>query len=215
MSKNMNKKMIVVTKDYPNVKYEEPDVYPVDGDSSSESDERASAILGMLYHNYLEAEEQETTIPIDHSRTFCEEDHGYAQITWENGDVHRYFLTETQEIPGFEDTEYSDDDVKNKEDEDIPWSGQVLSLSTVHVMPETVDFLANPINSDMLQIFPNRDSCVMHVTDAESALKYDLPLCLKDCIRYAWKHDCPWIYFGLSGKERPGLPTYRSAWDKI
>lgn len=96
-----------------------------------------------------------------------------------------------------------------------PWCGQVLRLSTVHILPEDVDFLAQPMNSDKLQIFPNNDSCVMHITDAEEVLEHDLPLCVKDCIRYAWKKGYPWIYFGYEGKEQAGLPTYRSAWDRI
>lgn len=64
-------------------------------------------------------------------------------------------------------------------------------------------------------VFPNNDSCVMHITDAEEVLEHDLPLCVKDCIRYAWKKGYPWIYFGYEGKEQAGLPTYRSAWDRI
>ena len=99
--------------------------------------------------------------------------------------------------------------------EGIPWREQVLRLSTVHIQPEAVDFLAEPMNSDKLQIFPNNGSCVMHITDAEDALEYDLPLCVKDCIRYAREKGCPWIYFGYEEKEQPGLPTYHSAWDRV
>lgn len=208
--------MIVITKDYAEGKYEIPDVYPVKGDINSDCDkERASAILGMLYQKYLETEEQESAIPIDHKRTFCEKADGYAQITWENGDVHRYFLTDSQDVPGFEDSCTGYEDANTNKMEVAPWCGQVLPLSTVHILPEAVDFLAQPMNSDKLQIFPNNDSCVMHITDAEEVLEHDLPLCVKDCIRYAWKKGYPWIYFGYEGKEQAGLPTYRSAWDRI
>ena len=212
----MKHQMIVITKDYPEGEYEIPDVYPIEGDGSNDCDkERASAILGMLYRNYLENEKKESAISIDHGRTFCEEADGYAQITWENGDVHRYFLTDFQDVPGFEDSYTNHEDIGIKKMEGIPWREQVLRLSTVHIQPEAVDFLAEPMNSDKLQIFPNNGSCVLHITDAEDALEYDLPLCVKDCIRYAREKGCPWIYFGYEEKEQPGLPTYHSAWDRV
>ncbi|MCM1234488.1 MAG: hypothetical protein NC489_30680 [Ruminococcus flavefaciens] len=215
----MNTKAIVVSKEYAGGEYDIPDVFLLEGDTMSDSDnERACAIMGMLYDNYLEAEEAETAIPIDHGNTFRSAAGDYAKIAWANGDVRRYFLTETQDIPGMEDDGASHRNAgagKTEAEDDTPWSGQVLSLSTVHVVPEAVDFLSAPMNSDKLQIFPNSDSCVMHVTDAENALGYDLPLCIKDCIRYAWKKGCPWIYFGNEGKERKELPTYRSAWDRV
>ncbi len=212
----MSRQMIVIAKDYAGEEYEFPDVYPVDGDSKSDCDrERAVALMGMLYHSYLETEEKESSIPIDHKRSYYSETEAYGQIAWENGDVHRYFLTGTQDIPGFEETGASKEDINAPSGADNPWSGQVLSLSTVHIIPDATDFLAVPRNSDAFQIFPNSDSCIMHVTNAEEALGYDIPLCVKDCIRYAWKNHYSWIYFGYEGSECHGLPTYRSAWDKI
>ncbi len=212
----MSRQMIVITKDYPEGKYEMPDVYPIDEDGSSDSGkERTSAILGMLYRNYLETEEKESAIPIDHRHSFCSETGEYAQIAWENGDIHRYFLTEAQDIPGFEGSCAGHEDADAQAAEDGPWSGQVLSVSTIHILPEAADFLAAPRNSDAFQVFPNNDSCIMHITDAEETLGYDLPLCIKDCIRYAWKKDYPWIYFGCKGGKHVGLPTYRSAWDRV
>ena len=95
----MSRQMIVIAKDYAGEEYEFPDVYPVDGDSKSDCDrERAVALMGMLYHSYLETEEKESSIPIDHKRSYYSETEAYGQIAWENGAVHRYFLTGTQDL---------------------------------------------------------------------------------------------------------------------
>ena len=212
----MSRQMIVITKDYLGSEYEEPDVYPVDDDNGSDGGrEHASAVLGMLYRNYLEEEERETAIPIDHKNSFCMESDGYAQITWENGDIHRYFLVDVQDIPENDGVSGSQANTDPWREGDIPSSGQILSVSTVHILPETVDFLSVPRNSDVFQVFPNKDGCVMHFTDADKVSEYDLPLCIKDCIWYAWKRGCPWIYFGTEGHEYTGLPTYRFVWDKV
>ncbi len=208
----MSRQMIVITKDYMGEKYELPNVYPVDSESDRE---RAIALMDMMYHNYLETEEQGSAILIDHERSFYSEQEAYGQIAWKNGDIHRYFLTEAQDIPGFEETGARRADINAPEGGNNPWSGQVLSLSTVHNLPEVADFLGYPRNSDAFQIFPNSDSSVMHVTDAEEVLGYDIPLCIKDCIRYASKRNYSWIYFGYGGSKCPELPTYRTAWDKI
>ena len=165
----------------------------------------------MLYREYLAIEQKESAIPIDDTETYCDEDGGYAQIAWVNGDVRSYQLVEASDVPGMEHTERED----VVPDDDTPWSGHVLSLSTVHILPDAVDFLSDARNSDALQVYPNNDSCVIHITDADTALGYDIPLCVKDCIRYATKKGYPWIYLGHEGKEQPGLPTYRVAWDKL
>lgn len=180
-------------------------------DDDGNSKERSAAIMGMLYRDYLKTERAESAIPIDDDGTYCDEEGGYAQIAWVNGDVRSYQLVEASDVPGMEHTDHKD----AEPDDDTPWSGRVLSLSTVHIMPNAVDFLAEARNSDALQVYPNDASCVMHITDVKTALEYDIPLCVKDCIRYAAKKGYPWIYLGYEGKEQPGLPTYRGAWDKL
>lgn len=95
------RQMIVITKDCLEGGCEIPKVYRVGGDDRC--GERASAILGTLYRDHLEEEKKESTIPVDHECTLCDEDEGYAQIVWTNGDIQRYFLTSARDIPGFGD----------------------------------------------------------------------------------------------------------------
>lgn len=91
----------------------------------------------------------------------------------------------------------------------------LLSLSTAHVHPDAVDFLSVPMNSDALQVFTNSDQCVIHITDAEVVCRYDIVPSVKDCIHYADKRGCSWLYLGYYGNEDEHLPTYRTAWDKL
>lgn len=209
----MKQKVIIVTDKWEGDQTI-PEAYVIGTDSGADGESRAAAILGMLYKGYLKTEIDDSAIPVDLAGSFLDEEAGYAQVKWTNGDLHCYHLVDASDVPGME--EYA---TKRKEpdmdQDDTTWSGRVMSLSTVHIVPEAVDFLAEARDSDALQVFPNSDSCVMHVTDVDAALGYGLPLCVKDCVRYAWKNGCPWIYFGYEGKEREGLPTYRAKWDKI
>ncbi|MCM1234487.1 MAG: hypothetical protein NC489_30675 [Ruminococcus flavefaciens] len=90
---------IVIAKHYTGEEYEFPDTYR----AHSDSEEGAAAILEEMYRSYLAIEEQETSIPIDHERTYCNAEAGYAQIAWENGDTHQYFLTEAQDADQYLD----------------------------------------------------------------------------------------------------------------
>lgn len=236
------KALIVITKNYHEdpQDYEQPDVYTVEADGAEDVKERAKDILEQMFQNYLDAEEKESAIPIYHKRTYCNRQAGYGQIVWENGDIHQYHLvidpTDAEalleEYCRYQGEEKEDKDAqadpgdcgapyeaksRTPQDEhgDAPMKGGVLALSTIHVHPDSVDFLSVPMNSDALQVFPNSDQCVMHVMDAEAACRYDIAPSVKDCIRYADKKGCSWIYLGYYGNEDEHLPTYRTAWDML
>lgn len=224
------KPLIVITKNYHEDPhgYEWPDVYTVEVDDVEDPRERAEDILKQLYKEYLQTEEKESSIPINPKYSYCNREKGYGQIVWDNGDIHQYFLVDDirkasealKEYYAYQGKEVPEDlepkGQTSSKVQDAPGSGsQVLSLSTVHVHPDAVDFLSMPMNSDALQVFPNSDQCVLYVTDAVAVSKYDIPSSVKDCIRYAGKRNCSWIHFSYEGRENIHLPTYRTAWDRI
>lgn len=238
------KALIVITKNYHENPwaYEQPDVYTVEADGVEDVKEHTKDILEQMFQSYLDVEEKESSIPICHMHTYCSRQAGYEQIVWENGDIHQYHLVidptdaealleeyrryqgeeeeeadkDAQADPGYCGAPYEADRRTPRDGHgNAPMKGGVLALSTVHVHPDSVDFLSVPMNSDALQVFPNSDQCVMHVMDAKAACKYDIAPSVKDCIRYADKQGCSWIYFGYYGDEDEHLPTYRTAWDML
>lgn len=224
------KALIIVTKNYHEDPhgYDWPDVYTVEADDTEDIRERAAAIMEQLHQNYLDIGKEESSIPVKCELSYCNRETGYGQIVWENEDIHQYFLVENaqkasevlKEYLACQGKEISEDlepkGQTSSKTQDTPGSGgQVLSLSTVHVHPDAVDFLSVPMNSDALQVFPNSDQCVLHVADAETVGKYDIPSSVKDCIKYADKRNYSWIHFSYEGEENTHLPTYRTAWDRI
>ena len=228
------KALIVVTKNYHEDPqgYEWPDVYTVEADGTEDIRERAAAIMEQLHQNYLRTEENESSILIVPKYSYCDKQKGYGQIVWENADIHQYFLVDDvqkaeqvlKEYCGYQEGKEAgkipqDDGDAGKVSQDgldaTPSDSLVLTLSTVHVHPDAVDFLSVPMNADALQVFPNSDQCVLHITDARAAGDYDIPPSVKDCIRHAGKCGCSWIHFSYEGEESRHLPTYRTAWDRI
>lgn len=222
--------VIVITKECKGLfgnEHEIPDVYPIFGGDNSnsgyESKEHAAAVLKSLYQNGKR--EKENDVPISCKYTFCKESEGYAQIVWQNGDIHRYYLIDVQDVGDYlTDVQVvREKENKNADQADSdPWSDpeRVLSLSLVHVLPETTEFLAVPRKYDnMFQVFSNDDNdnggYVIHFTNTDEVFEYDLPQCVQDCIQYAWEKGCSWIYFSMEGNEYPGLPAYRSEWDDV
>ncbi len=222
--------LIVITKNYHEDPhgYEWPDIYTVEVDDAENPRERAEDILKHLHQNYLKTAVEESVVAIDHKHSYCNRQSGYGQIVWENGDIHQYFLVEDVQRASEVLREYLvcqekevPENSKAKEQgpieaQNIPClDNRILSLSTVHVHPNAVDFLSVPMSADALQIFPNSDQCVMHIADSKAVDRYDMPSSIKDCIRYADKHGCSWIHFSYEGKENMHLPTYRAAWDRF
>ncbi len=213
-------------------------------DNNKTAKSRAEDIMTQLYKNYFEAEDMESAIPLDHKLSHYDRHHLYGQIVWVNGDIHQYYLVidppdaadelkkyhrhqkkmeggkrtgvrrQVPEDDGDMPQEASAKTHQNKGD-DSPMGSCILSLSTVHVHPDAVEFLSMPMNSDALQVFSNSDQCVIHITDAEAACGYDIAPSVKDCIHYADERGCFWLYLGYYGNEDENLPTYRTAWDKL
>lgn len=228
------KALIVVTKNYHEdpQSYEWPDVYTVEADGTEDIRERAAAIMEQLHQNYLDTEKKESSIPVKCELSYCNRETGYGQIVWANGDIHQYFLVDNaqkaeqvlKEYRGYREGKEvgqipQDDGDVGKVPQDgldaTPSDSLILNLSTVHVHPDAVDFLSVPMNADALQVFPNSDQCVLHITDARAAGDYDIPPSVKDCIRHAGKRGCSWIHFSYEGEEDRHLPTYRTAWDRL
>lgn len=222
------KPLIIITKNYHEDPhgYEWPEVYAIDVNGAKDPKERAEDILKQLHQEYLKTEKKESAIPIDQKHSYCNRQNGYGQIVWTNGDIHQYFLVENVQKASEVLKEYLACQGKSAleylkvmeqaspKEQDTPCP-RILSLSTVHVHPDAVDFLSVPMNSDALQVFPNSDQCVLHIADAEAVGKYDIPSSVKDCIRYADKRNCSWIHFSYEGEANTHLPTYRTAWDRI
>lgn len=228
------KVLIVVTKNYHEdpQDYEWPDVYTVETDGTEDIRERAAAIMKQLHQNYLDTEKEESSISVNCELSYCNRETGYGQIVWANGDIHQYFLvddTQKAEQVLKEYCKYQEGEEAGRIPQDIgnaekvpqdgldatPSNSLILNLSTVHVHPDAMEFLSEPMTADALQVFPISDQCVLHIVNAKAAGDYDIPPSVKDCIRHAGKCGCSWIHFSYEADESRHLPTYRTSWDRV